>query len=83
MILSGRRVLFVLLAALLNASIGRANGQISGGINLQCSDDKVDAIAICVTHVVCTKPPDPLAAFDIGARAFATCPNQPVDNFAQ
>ncbi len=81
MILSGRRVLFVLLAALLNGNFGVAYGQIIGGA--PCSDDQVDAIAICFSHVVCAKPPSPIDSFDIGARAFATCPNQPVDNFAQ
>jgi hypothetical protein len=80
MILSGRSVFFVLLAMLVNASVGRAHGQIIGGA--PCSVDLVDAVAVCVSHVTCAKPPSPIDGFDIGARAFATCPNQPVDNFA-
>jgi hypothetical protein len=79
---SNKSVLFVLLAALLNAGSSIAHAQISGGLNFPCSDDQVDAIAICASHIVCTHPPDPIDAFDIGARAFASCPNQPVDNFA-
>jgi len=78
----GRRAFFGLVGTLLNLSAGVAYGQIAGGINLPCSSDQVDAVAICVSHVICTHPPNPLDAFDIGARSFATCPNQPVDNFA-
>jgi hypothetical protein len=81
MILNGRSLSFVLL--LVTAGAGLAHGQITGGINLPCSVDEVDIIATCLSRVFCAQPPSPIPAFDIGARSFATCPNQPVDNFAQ
>ena len=77
--ISNRWVLFILLAVLLH---GHAQGQIIGGLDMPCSDDQVDAVAVCLTRVFCAQPPSAVPAFDIGARAFATCPNQPVDNFA-
>jgi hypothetical protein len=70
----------IVLAALFNESFA-AYGQIIGGA--PCSDDQVDAVAICFSRVFCAQPPSPIPAFDIGARSFSTCPNQPVDNFAQ
>ena len=81
MILNGRSLSFVLLVVTAGASL--AHGQITGGINLPCSVDEVDIIATCLSRVFCAQPPSPIPAFDIGARSFATCPNQPVDNFAQ
>jgi hypothetical protein len=80
MILGRRSLSFVLL--LVTTGAGFAHGQITGGINLPCSVDQVDIIATCLTRVFCQQPPSAVPAFDIGARAFATCPNQPVDNFA-
>jgi hypothetical protein len=77
--ISNRCALFVLMAVLLH---GHAQCQIIGGINMPCSDDQVDIIATCLTRVFCAQPPSAVPAFDIGARAFATCPNQPVDDFA-
>jgi hypothetical protein len=70
-----------------------AHGQISGGFCLgdgnnstgtliSCSTDLIDAVAVASAHFTCISPPNPVAAFDIGARAFASCPDQPVDNFA-
>lgn len=81
MVLSGRCASFVLL--LIIAVSGLAQAQITGGINLPCSDDQVDIIAACLSRVFCAQPPSPIPAFDIGARSFAVCPNQPVDNFAE
>jgi hypothetical protein len=81
MVLHGRSLSFVLL--LVTAGTRLAHGQITGGINLPCSDDQVDIIATCLSRVFCAQPPSPIPAFDIGARSFAVCPNQPVDNFAQ
>lgn len=75
MILKGRRLsAFFLLLALLNGGVSLAYGQITGGLNLPCTDDQVDAIAVCLSRVFCAQPPSPIAAFDIGARAFAVCP---------
>jgi hypothetical protein len=81
MILRKRFLFFAVLAALVNTSVVAAYGQIIGGT--PCSIDLVDEIATCLSHVACAKPPSPIDGFDIGARAFATCPNQPVDNFAE
>lgn len=86
-----KRSLFVNCCLFLMATA--AHGQISGGFcvggannsagNLiSCSTDLVDVVSVASAHFACTSPPNPLAAFDLGARAFATCPNQPVDNFA-
>ncbi len=50
------------------------------GVGVTCHDAQTDLPATCVTHVYCTKPPNPIAAFDIGGQAYATCPNQPVRN---
>ena len=77
-----KSVFVVLLLTFISANTGMAFAQISGGFGFPCSEDLVDLVAICAAHIVCTKPPDPIDSFDIGARSFATCSNQPVDNFA-
>lgn len=48
-----------------------------------CLDEQIDAPAACSLIVSCIEPPDPIAGFVIGANAFKTCSNQPVDNTAQ
>jgi hypothetical protein len=60
------------------------NAQISGTFpTTKCVDDETDSPAACTISVFCTQPPDPIEGFVIGANAFKTCPNQPVDNVAQ
>ena len=54
----------------------------SAGANISCGDDQIDNVAIAAAHLSCAKPPSSLDAFDIGARAFASCSNQPVENTA-
>lgn len=86
-----KRSILLSYSLFLTATI--AYGQISGGFcvggsnnsagNLiSCFTDLVDSVSVASAQFTCVSPPSPLAAFDIGARAFATCPNQPVDNFA-
>ncbi|MGE5322362.1 MAG: hypothetical protein ACM3SW_05850 [Actinomycetota bacterium] len=72
-------LLFVLLG------IGRISiAQISGADpGPHCLDEHIDAPAACSLIVFCTPPADPIDAFVIGANAFKTCSNQPVDNSAQ
>jgi hypothetical protein len=55
---------------------------VSGGLGLVCNDDQLDTPAGCAAHAYCTKPPNTLSSFDIGARAYASCPNQGVENSA-
>ncbi len=51
------------------------------GFGTSCTDDRVDAEAICEVHAYCTEPPDPIPGFVIAGAANNTCPNQPVDNY--
>lgn len=61
-----------------------ANAQISGVFpTLHCIDTVVDGPTACTISVFCTQPPNPIPGFVIGANAFKTCPNQPVENSAQ
>ena len=48
-----------------------------------CLDDEVDVQAACTRVYFCTMPPNPISEFTIGAFAFKTCPNQPVNNVAR
>lgn len=69
---------------LLHAQIRGGNWVSSHGIGVGvvCNDEGIDANASCAAHVLCTAPPNPIAALDITAFAGARCDNQPVDNSA-
>jgi hypothetical protein len=77
------RLFFLLIAVVI--SMGPvANGQISSAFpSTSCLNDVVDAPAACTIEAFCTPPSDPIDGFVIGANAFKTCPNQPVENIAQ
>jgi hypothetical protein len=49
---------------------------------VSCRDEELDVPAACSRVYFCTQPPNPINQFVIGANAFKTCPNQPVDNLA-
>jgi hypothetical protein len=77
------------LLLFLSSALCALHAQITGGywvssqgtgVGVTCHDAQTDLPATCVTHAYCTHPPNPLAAFDIGGQAYATCPNQPVRN---
>jgi hypothetical protein len=70
----------VLLLGIGRVSVGQIRGVDPGP---HCLDEHIDAPAACSLVVFCTQPPDPIPAFVIGANAFKTCSNQPVDNAAQ
>lgn len=62
------------------------NAQIIGSFPpspVSCRDEEVDTSAVCSRIYFCTKPPNPIDQFVIGAFAFKTCPNQPVVNVAR
>lgn len=48
-----------------------------------CFDENVDSRAVCTIIAYCTQPPDPIEGFTIGADAYKTCSEQPVDNLAR
>ena len=80
--LQGKRDTCILI--MIVAFVGlAADAQISGVFpTLHCIDDVVDGPTACTISVFCTQPPNPIPGFVIGANAFKTCSNQPVENIA-
>lgn len=82
MLLSKHKNSFLIVAVMLLGYA--ANAQISGVFpTLHCIDTVVDGPTACTISVFCTQPPNPIPGFVIGANAFKTCPNQPVENTSQ